>query len=462
MARPLLRVLLRPAAETPPREDKSAQIAREVQARYLVGADQIMRQLGSGGSGGLYPQAKLTLNTGPVQDRLVFIVLAGELSGPDEALDQIRRLRELMADEKVTPTADEAAVLDALTRLYMASSGKHVEPPVLSEKDRDLLRNELGWCGELALAPKDGEDTAARDALLKTARRTAAAVLGIFAVAVLLGFLGLVALIVLGVFFLLGAFREAMPPPTAHAGVYAEAFAVYMVVFLVLSLLARFVLPADGPELLVSGAGMLLSLAAGLAWPVLRGIPWRQVREEVGLTLGRKPVLEPVIGLGGYALAIPTFGIGIIVTLVLFQLQRSWQVGDHPEKYFDPVEQPSHPIVEWVAGSNLWLVVQIAILACVLAPLVEETMFRGVLYCQLRVATARWGRLLSFLASALIVSVLFAAVHPQGIVFIPALAGLAFGLNILREWRGTLLPSMMVHGIHNGLVTFLLVQSLRG
>jgi membrane protease YdiL (CAAX protease family) len=90
-------------------------------------------------------------------------------------------------------------------------------------------------------------------------------------------------------------------------------------------------------------------------------------------------------------------------------------------------------------------------------------MFRGALYRHLRNATERrLGRTGSFLASAAVVSFLFAVIHPQGVLAVPALMGLAVGLTVLREWRGSLLPSMMVHGIHNGLTTFVLVQALRG
>src|SRR5262249_52979121 len=62
---------------------------------------------------------------------------------------------------------------------------------------------------------------------------------------------------------------------------------------------------------------------------------------------------------------------------------------------------------------------------------------------------------LSFLLSAFVVSFLFAVVHPQGFVAIPALMSLAFGFAIFREWRGSLLPCMVAHGISNGLMLLL-------
>ena len=34
----------------------------------------------------------------------------------------------------------------------------------------------------------------------------------------------------------------------------------------------------------------------------------------------------------------------------------------------------------------------------------------------------------------------------------PALMALACGFTLMREWRGTVVPSMIIHGISNGLV----------
>ena len=52
----------------------------------------------------------------------------------------------------------------------------------------------------------------------------------------------------------------------------------------------------------------------------------------------------------------------------------------------------------------------------------------------------------------IVVSVIFAAIHPQGILGIPALASLALGFAIAREWRGTLIPGMIAHGLNNAVI----------
>jgi membrane protease YdiL (CAAX protease family) len=88
----------------------------------------------------------------------------------------------------------------------------------------------------------------------------------------------------------------------------------------------------------------------------------------------------------------------------------------------------------------------------VVAPVVEETMFRGVLYRHLRELTHGIDRVASLLFSTLISCFIFAIIHPQGVMAVPALMALACGFVLAREWRGTLLPSMIAHGLNNALV----------
>jgi hypothetical protein len=38
--------------------------------------------------------------------------------------------------------------------------------------------------------------------------------------------------------------------------------------------------------------------------------------------------------------------------------------------------------------------------------------------------------------------------------------GLATGFCILREWRGTLIPAVVMHGLSNGIVMTLLIMVL--
>ena len=92
---------------------------------------------------------------------------------------------------------------------------------------------------------------------------------------------------------------------------------------------------------------------------------------------------------------------------------------------------PMHPIQKMLQGDK-WHILNLYWHACVIAPVLEETMFRGTLFNHLR---RRW----NWLISAGLVAFIFAAIHPQGWTFIPALGSIAIVLAADREWRGSLL-----------------------
>jgi membrane protease YdiL (CAAX protease family) len=88
----------------------------------------------------------------------------------------------------------------------------------------------------------------------------------------------------------------------------------------------------------------------------------------------------------------------------------------------------------------------------VAAPVVEEIAFRGLLYGHVRQETARWRRFLSIAFAMLFSATIFAAIHPQGVLAVPALAGVSLGFCITREWSGSVYPGMVAHGVHNGIL----------
>ncbi len=438
----------RPSAGARSPEDTVGMRIMEIQSKYLVGMSDWL----PGKDPKLYAQVQ-ALNSGPVSQRLRFMTLAGELEGPSEALKQLHELDQQLAEQQVEWTADQAMLREILGRLYSDYERKQFTAPSIGEDEREQLRRELGWFGELALAPAESKDAEARAMVLAAAQRTVLALVGVFIGFALLGLAGFVELIGFLTLLANGQLQGGLACGSPYGGIYAETFALWLVLFTSATFVASQVSLEEVRFLPIAG-GMLLSLAV-LAWPVLRGVPWRQVREEVGLTVGRKPVLEPVIGVGGYAMTLPLLVVGVLVVLILLSLQRG-----HPEDTFGPVSRPDHPATEWVAKSNWWGRLQVLLLASGVAPLVEETMFRGVLYRHLREASAWLGKAGSIGISATVVSFIFAAIHPQGMLAVPALMALAYGFTLLREWRGTLIPSMVAHGINNAVVMLLLLLLL--
>jgi membrane protease YdiL (CAAX protease family) len=394
-----------------------------------------------------YRQQLNNLDHGPYRQRLEVAVLAGELMGPQEALDRLAKLKDWSADEHA-PSSEERRAAELLNRLYVAYARKNYTGDVLTARDKERLREDLGWFGELALAPAQGPDKEAREEVVAPARRF---LIGI-GVAVLAGLglilLSLVVLVALLVLLFNGTLRRRFVSGSPYSGVYAETFALWMVVFVGLLVLGA-LLPESPFHLLQSSLLLLLSLGV-LAWPVWRGVPWEQVRLDAGLYSGRGPVREVGSGIVCYVATLPLLIGGLVVVFVLMQLQRRLGGGG---------EMPTPPLVGVDMG-NWWSRLQIVFAVSVMAPLIEETMFRGILYRHLREATGGLGFAGSFLLSGLVNSFLFAAVHPQGLISVPVLMALALGFTLAREWRGTLVPGMVMHGIHNGLITLFLFTAV--
>jgi membrane protease YdiL (CAAX protease family) len=65
-----------------------------------------------------------------------------------------------------------------------------------------------------------------------------------------------------------------------------------------------------------------------------------------------------------------------------------------------------------------------------------------------------------FLFSAILTGVIFASLHPQGWMAIPALTAIGVGFSILREWRDSLIAPMVAHAINNGVLVGMLCLAL--
>ena len=104
----------------------------------------------------------------------------------------------------------------------------------------------------------------------------------------------------------------------------------------------------------------------------------------------------------------------------------------------------SNPLLELVlTTTNPWALLLFSITAMVLAPLFEETLFRGVL---LPVLGQRYGGVWGVVISALV----FGIAH-LSLGELPALFVLGLGLGWLRLQSGRLGPSVLMHGLWNGL-----------
>ncbi|MGA2442695.1 MAG: CPBP family intramembrane glutamic endopeptidase, partial [Tepidisphaeraceae bacterium] len=220
------------------------------------------------------------------------------------------------------------------------------------------------------------------------------------------------------------------PSDPSVADVLLEGFAVYLCLMAVLGTIGS-LLPSHHPEM---GLLLVVPVLAALAWVRARGAWGRRLADAVGWNAGRGFVREMFAGIIGYIAGIPLVAVGMAVALALARLSST---------------RASHP-VEFDITTGGWVRILLFLLACLFAPVTEELMFRGMF---LRHLTLRWPRLWS----AVIVSVLFAAIHPQGWTAIPLLGAVGLVLALIRFRRDSLVASMTAHALNNALVLTVLI-----
>ncbi len=432
-----------------PQSDGFRNLVWEFQGKLIVGMSDFV--------GGM-PQDQLTQDIRSQFDstfdgRLRMAVLFGELEAFDAARTQLSDLEEDISDEGYDPSQRQMQASDILARLYADYAEEAWQAPSVDDSERDLIADELGWYGQLALAPKGAPEDTARRAVLTEARTLVAAIIIAALFMFIIGMCGIAGCALFAALMLSGKLQRRLIAGAPHGGVYAETFAMWMAFFLVFTMTAEVVssvLDLGEARFIPTLLAMFASLLA-LAWPVMRGVPWRQVRRDIGWSGGHNPLVEMLAGAAGWVSTIPLVVVGVMMMFVLILISGlvsggGGEIGAGPEG-------PSHPIVEWLADSDWRGKLQLLLLACVAAPIVEETMFRGVLYRQLRDATVGWRIGISVLMAALLNSFVFAVIHPQGWLAVPTLMSLAIGFSLLREWRGSLIASMTAHGINNAVAT---------
>lgn len=94
------------------------------------------------------------------------------------------------------------------------------------------------------------------------------------------------------------------------------------------------------------------------------------------------------------------------------------------------------------------------ILVAVIAPIVEELFFRGMLYPVLR---QRW----SAIAAIVVNGFLFALIHVVPIL-LPGLFFVGMVLAWVRERSGSVIPCMVIHALQNGTVLLVIYATLNG
>lgn len=376
---------------------------------------------------------------------------------PDSVLhDDIKVMRALVG---IGPKKS-AEVAEATGDDSDASSHSAVEP--LKPQDietsaREGFERRHGWFAKLALSKDDP-----RGSFRSSATSDGVRMLMLFALfgglVLLAGFAGVVILI-LGLVMHKRIRRRFVPPSvdtewprTANeadqrgaSSVWLETVVVFVASFLALKL-GLDVLEVRGvSHRVIAWSSLIAQWAILLAifWPLVRGMPLSRWRAEVGWHSGRGVLKEMGLGFVMYLAALPLYFIVAVVVVIVSQI-IGFATGAEP-----PVPE-GNKLTEILGQGSPGLLIMLFALATLWAPIVEETIFRGALYRHLR---RRWALWVAALGSAFAFAIMHGYVL-QGLIMVGTL-GVIFAL--MREWRGSLIPSMTAHFIHNAVVLTLLL-----
>ncbi len=394
------------------------------------------------------------LNAGPIEQRLCFAILTSEIKSATDGLQALDDLKENTTKADFQYNEKQVRLESILRNVFQQNSeGQELDLP---DNDQEFLTSEIPWFGSLALNPKQGGVGQRQQILDKTKWSMN------FALFFFLGG-GLCFLIGIGLFFMFlvkmfrGTLKHRMVDNSKYGPVYIETFAVWFLLFVGISF---FVGSQIESKVGLSVITLMMGLPLlALAWPVIRGVSLPELLDDVGLK-PCNPLKEMLAGIVAYLALLPLLSVGLILSVIVMAMLELFKSGGGVASEFAPRGVP-HPIANEAFGGDLTSVFMlIFVMACVLAPLTEEIMFRGVLYRNLRDSSRHMYRVGSICFAALLSSVIFAAIHPQGIAGLPVLTALAFGFCLVRQWRGSLIAPITMHALHNGLASATLIPML--
>lgn len=420
--------------------------------RYAAGSKSIISAGGPDAVAPLIEQFDQQAGDEPAA-RLRATMLVGELAGENVALERIETLRTSIAErisqaeaaggEDAEARVERLGTIDrdaqTLESIYMEGAGS------LGSTQQGEFEERHGWFARLAISHGMESSDPVRAGVMGEATRTFITMISIVMLAIGAALVGLVLGIIAITQIVSGKLNRWYFPPPPGGSVYLEAFAIFMVGFIAIQAVSMFVLGASGIDLT---AALIWLLPLAGFWPVVRGQDWARHKFAMGWHRGRGVVREIGAGFIGYLAGLPVFAMGIALTL-LFGILGGLISGEGE----GGAPGPTHPILDQIAAGDVATIIAVYVLAALWAPITEESLFRGALQHHLR------GRM-RFVPAGLLTAFIFAVVHPQGWIAVPALMSLGFVLSMLREWRGSIIAPAFAHGMHNATIVTVLVLGL--
>lgn len=355
---------------------------------------------------------------------------------------------QLLASKAATKSLpkDHIAKLKAEAAMWAEVFGQPRMSKTRGERiAREVSKLNLGPLRDIAVAEvlRRSDQAFRAKAALANAKKKALVKVGSFSLLILLLIGGGIAGIVIAITFFNGLGGDLKTPIAAGAppSILLRAFFVFLVGSFVLEglFIGLVGFMAGGSPDNAQASSVLLQISATLAAIALaitylgnRTPNAGNILREIGLR-GMSLVQSLKWAVGGYCAALPFLLVAYYITQILLRT------------VLRGIPTPEHPLVPTVESGGALTWAAAIVLAVVAAPIVEEIAFRGLLYTALRARMGMW-------ASVIISGTVFAALHPT----IPAqfllLSVLGCAFAVIRERSRSLIPSMICHGINNGVM----------
>lgn len=164
------------------------------------------------------------------------------------------------------------------------------------------------------------------------------------------------------------------------------------------------------------------------------------------LLLFRSPIMGKKFSLESIGIHKRDLGKNILwgVGTALANIPLVWLASIAGQALFSWLPKPEHPVTVQLQTNGDWFTtVTLLLIASVGAPILEEIMFRGTMLPALAKVMGRpW-------VAILVQGLIFAAIHPTGVPAWLALGTIGAMSGFLSRQTGSLVPSMVMHGVHN-------------